>query len=63
VLNPGDSLEEGVTVNVKQAANQSAAPGGQAPAQGSGNGAGGGSGSAGSGAAQPKRDASGGEKK
>jgi|KBSSwiStaDraftv2_1062776.scaffolds.fasta_scaffold353225_1 RND family efflux transporter MFP subunit len=63
VLNPGDSLEEGVTVNVKQAANQSAAPGVQAPAQGSGNGAGGGSGSAGSGAAQPKRDASGGEKK
>jgi RND family efflux transporter MFP subunit len=63
VLNPGDSLEEGVTVNVKQAANQSAAPGVQAPAQGSGNGAGGGSGSAGSGAAQPKRDASGGETK
>jgi RND family efflux transporter MFP subunit len=63
VLNPGDSLEEGVTVNVKQAANQSAAPGGQAPAQGSGNGAGGASRSAGSGAAQPKRDASGGEKK
>jgi hypothetical protein len=63
VLNPGDSLEEGVTVNVKPAANQSAAPGVQAPAQGSGNGAGGGSGSAGSGAAQPKRDASGGEKK
>jgi len=63
VLKPGDSLEEGVTVNVKQAANQSAAPGVQAPAQGSGNGAGGGSGSAGSGAAQPKRDASGGEKK
>jgi RND family efflux transporter MFP subunit len=63
VLNPGDSLEEGVTVNVKQVANQSAAPAVQAPAQGSGNGAGGGGGSAGSGAAQPKRDASGGEKK
>jgi RND family efflux transporter MFP subunit len=63
VLNPGDSLEEGVTVNVKPAPNQSAAPGVQAPAQGSGNGAGGGGGSAGSGAAQPKRDASGGEKK
>jgi RND family efflux transporter MFP subunit len=67
VLNPGDSLEDGVTVNVKQAANQNAAPGAQAPAQGSGNGAGagtgGGRGSAGSGAIQPKRDASGGEKK
>jgi RND family efflux transporter MFP subunit len=63
VLNPGDSLEEGVTVNVKQVANQSAAPAVQPPAQGSGNGAGGGGGSAGSGAAQPKRDASGGEKK
>ena len=37
VLNPGDSLEEGVTVNVKQApANQNAAQGTQAPAQGSG---------------------------
>jgi RND family efflux transporter MFP subunit len=49
VLNPGDSLEEGITVNVKQtAANQSAA-------QGSGN--------ASSGATQPKQDANGGEKK
>jgi RND family efflux transporter MFP subunit len=49
VLNPGDSLEEGITVNVKQtAANQSAA-------QGSGN--------ASSGATQSKQDANGGEKK
>ena len=68
VLNPGDSLEDGVTVNVKQAPpNQNAAQGAVAPAQGSGSGAGagagGGSGGAGKGATQPKQDANGGEKK
>src|SRR5262249_44020975 len=41
VLNPGDALEEGVTVNVKEAPkNQNAAQGPTAPAQGSGNAAG-----------------------
>ena len=68
VLNPGDSLEDGVMVNVKQAPpNQNAAQGAVAPAQGSGSGAGagagGGSGGAGKGATQPKQDANGGEKK
>jgi RND family efflux transporter MFP subunit len=68
VINPGDSLEEGVTVNVKQAPpSQNAAQGAAAPPQSSGSGAGagatGGSGSAGKGATQPKQDANGGEKK
>jgi RND family efflux transporter MFP subunit len=68
VINPGDSLEEGVTVNVKQAPpSQNAEQGAMAPAQSSGSGAGtgatGGSGSAGKGATQPKQDANGGEKK
>ena len=55
VVNPGDSLEEGITVNVKQApATPSPAQGAQAPAQGS---------NAGSGNAQPKQDANGGAKK
>jgi len=68
VINPGDSLEEGITVNVKQAPpSQSAAQAAVAPPQGSGSGAGagttGGSGSASKGATQPKQDANGGEKK
>ena len=68
VINPGDSLEDGIAVNVKQAPpSQNAAQGAAAPPQGSGNGAGagttGGSGSAGTGATQPKQDANGGEKK
>jgi len=68
VINPGDSLEEGVTVNVKQAPpSQNAAQGAAAPPQSSGSGAGagatGGSGSAGKGATQPKQDSNGGEKK
>jgi len=68
VINPGDSLEEGITVNVKPAPpSQNAAQGAVAPPQGSGSGAGpgatGGSGSAGKGATQPKQDANGGEKK
>ena len=68
VLNPGDSLEEGVTVNVKQAPpSQNAAQGAAAPPQGSGSGAGAGatgdSGSAGQRATQPKQDTNGGEKK
>jgi len=68
VINPGDSLEEGVTVNVKQAPpSQNAAQGAAAPPQSSGSGAGAGatagSGSAGKGATQPKQDANGGEKK
>jgi hypothetical protein len=59
VINPGDSLEEGVTVNVKQApANQNAAQGSQAPAQGSGSGVGAGASgrgsNAGDGAKQPQ---------
>jgi RND family efflux transporter MFP subunit len=68
VINPGDSLEEGVTVNVKQAPpGQNAAQEAVAPPQGSGSGAGagttGGSGTAGKGAKKPKQDANGGEKK
>ena len=68
VINPGDSLEDGIAVNVKQAPpSQNAAQGAVAPPQGSGSGAGagttGGSGSAGKGATQPKQDANGGEKK
>jgi RND family efflux transporter MFP subunit len=68
VINPGDSLEDGIAVNVKQAPpSQNAAQGAAAPPQGSGSGAGagttGGSGTAGKGATQPKQDANGGEKK
>jgi RND family efflux transporter MFP subunit len=66
VLNPGDSLEEGITVNVKQVP-QKAAPAGPAPqktdAPGANGGLGKGTAAGASGNGQAKRDASGGEKK
>jgi hypothetical protein len=61
VLNPGDSLEDGITVNVKETTPQNAAPGtgSQSPQGSNANGANGGS----TVPAQPKQGANGGEKK